>query len=121
MSNQNAFNQGSQFNAGQQDSALMRQLQAAGLLGNLGTTMGADQRANIGLQADIGGEQRNIQNAQGQSEYARLAMLQGLLGVNPNNFIGQAMVSSGTQSGTGTSKESGFDLAKLWAAANGGG
>lgn len=100
-----ALNQNNQFNAGQQDSALMRQLQAAGLLGNLGTTMGADQRANIGLQADLGGEQRNIQNAQGQSEYARLAMLQGLLGVNPNNFIGQSQVSSGTQTGTTTQSQ----------------
>jgi hypothetical protein len=119
-----ALNQNNQFNAGQQDSALMRQLQAAGLLGNLGTTMGADQRANIGLQADLGGEQRNIQNAQGQSEYARLAMLQGLLGVNPNNFIGQAVVGSGTQSGTGTQSQSGFNLANFlspltWSRANG--
>ncbi len=108
MSNQNAFNQGSQFNAGQQDSALMRQLQAAGLLGNLGSTMGAEQRANIGLQADLGGEQRSIENA--QSPAARLAMLQQLLGVNPNNFIGQTQVGSGTQSGKSSTTNFGASM-----------
>ncbi len=105
QNNAAALNQGSQFNAGQQDNALMRQLQAAGLLGNLGTTMSADNRANIGMQAELGGQQREIRQRQMAEEYQRLAMLQGLLGVNPNNFIGQAVVSNGTQSGNQTTTQ----------------
>jgi len=105
QNNAAALNQGSQFNAGQQDNALMRQLQAAGLLGNLGTTMSADNRANIGMQAELGGQQRDIRQRQMAEEYQRLAMLQGLLGVNPNNFIGQAVVSNGTQSGNQTTTQ----------------
>ncbi len=105
QNNAAALNQSSQFNAGQQDNALMRQLQAAGLLGNLGTTMSADNRANIGMQAELGGQQREIRQRQMAEEYQRLAMLQGLLGVNPNNFIGQAVVSNGTQSGNQTTTQ----------------
>ena len=103
--NAGATNQNNQFNAGQQDNALMRQLQAAGLLGNLGTAMGADNRANIALQGDLGGQQRDIQQRQMTEEYQRLALIQSLMGVNPNAFIGQTSNSSGTSSGNQTTTQ----------------
>lgn len=86
----------------QQDSALARMLQSAGLLANVGQAQGADERANIGLQAGLGEQQRGITNA--TSEAARLAMLQQLLGGIPlDAFSGQTTTGSGSQSGKGSS------------------
>ncbi len=100
-----AQNQNNQFNAGQADSAANRQLSAAGLLGQLSTGQGANERDNIALQAALGGTQRDIANAQQQGDYARLAMLQQLLGGVPMGaFVGQTttgnMQSNGTQTTT---------------------
>lgn len=100
--NAGSINQNSQFNAGQMDNALARQLQAAGLLTNLGSTMGADTRANIGLQAELGGQQRDINQRQMTDEYQRLALIQSLLGVNPGAFIGQTSTGTSTTNGTST-------------------
>lgn len=112
--NMSQFNTGqtnamSQFNAGQQDGALERMLQSAGLLTNIGQAQGADQRANIGLQAGLGEQQRDIAN-QG-SEAARLAMLQQLLGGVPiDQFTGRTVTSDGTQYGKGSSTSVGGSL-----------
>lgn len=73
-------------------------LQSAGLLSNIGQAQGADQRANVGMQADLGQTQRDIAN-QG-SEAARLAMLQQLLGGVPiDQFTGQTINTNGTKYG----------------------
>lgn len=107
----NAQNQNSQFNASQQDGALERMLQSAGLLGNLGQAQGADQRANVGMQAELGGTQRDIANAQQQDQYAQLAMIQQLLGGVPiDAFTGQTMNSNGTQSGKSSSTQIGASM-----------
>lgn len=96
----NAMNQ---FNAGQQDNALARALQGAGLLANIGQAQGADQRANVALQGDLGAQQRDITNAQQQEEYARLAMLQQLLaGVPAGMFVGQTTTGNSQSNGTQT-------------------
>lgn len=109
--NATAQNQNSQFNAGQQDGALERMLQSAGLLGNIGAAQGADQRANIGMQAELGGTQRDIANAQQQDQYAQLAMIQQLLGGVPiDAFTGQTMNSNGTQSGKSSSTQIGASM-----------
>lgn len=109
--NANAFNQNQQFNAGQGDNALARQLQAAGLLGSLGSQMSADNRANIALQGELGGIQREIENAQLSGDYARLAMLSQLLGQVPSNlFVGNTSTMNGTQSGSSTTNQSGFSM-----------
>lgn len=100
--NAGSINQNNQFNAGQMDNALARRLQAAGLLTNLGATMGADTRANIGLQAELGGQQRDITQRQMTDEYQRLALIQSLLGTNPNAFIGQTSTGTSTTNGTST-------------------
>lgn len=126
-----AANTNSMFNAGQQDSDLARQLQAASLLGSIGSAQGnyqlgqsADTRANIGLQADLGGQQRDIANA--QSPAATQALIAQLLGGIPMDaFVGQTenrnQTGSGTGSGTSSSSGYGFDLASLWGASNSGG
>lgn len=116
-----ALNQNSQFNAGQQDGALERMLQSAGLLGNIGAAQGADQRANIGMQAELGGTQRDIANAQQQDQYAQLAMIQQLLGGVPiDAFTGSTKTGSGSGSGKGSSTAFGFDLADFWSPKGGG-
>ena len=92
----------SQFNAGQSQADLQRLLSGAGLVANIGQARGADERANIGLVADLGAEQRNIDNAQNQQEVARLAALQSILsGLPLGAVVGQT--SSGTSQSSGTS------------------
>lgn len=111
-----AQNQNNQFNAGQADSALARQLSAAGLLGQLSTGQGANERDNIALQAALGGTQRDIEN-QG-SEAARLAAIQQLLGGVPiGAFTGQTMTNTGQMNSTNVNKNSGFGIG--WSAKNG--
>ena len=111
LANAGFTNQNNQFNAGQQDGALERMLQSAGLLGNIGQAQGADQRANIGMQAELGGTQRDIANAQQQDQYAQLAMIQQLLGGVPiDAFTGQTMNSNGTQSGKSSSTQIGASM-----------
>ena len=111
--NAGQVNQNSMFNAGQQDNALARMLQSAGVLANVGQAQGADERANIGLQAGLGEQQRDIAN-QG-SEAARLAMLQQLLGGIPiDAFTGSTQTGSGSGSGKNSSTQFGFNLADFW-------
>ena len=110
-------NQQSMFNAGQQDSALSRALQAAGLLSGNASAQGQDTRANIGLQADLGNQQYQQDVARQQYPLQFQALMQQLLGYNPNSYIGQNV--SATGSASGTSSSSGFDLATLLAAARG--
>lgn len=77
----------------------------ANQLGNQGLTNDANSRANIGMQADLGAQQRDIdyQNDPQQQQMQFLAQLQQLLGISGNNFIGQNVQSSGTQTGTTSS------------------
>lgn len=99
--NATAQNQNSQFNAGQQDGALERMLQSAGLLSNIGSAQGADQRANVALQGDLGQTQRDITNQTSQA--SNLAMIQALLsGVPLNAFVGQTSTGNSTSNGTNT-------------------
>lgn len=126
-----AANTAGMFNAGQQDNAITRMLQAAGLIssnatasGNMDLARSADTRADIGLTAELGGQQRDIANS--QSPAANLALIQQLLGGVPlEAFLGQTETRNQTGSGTGTGSSTssgvGFNLADLWAASNSGG
>ena len=110
--NAGQVNQNSMFNAGQQDNALARMLQSAGVLANVGQAQGADERANIGLQAGLGEQQRNIDNA--TSEASRLAALQALLaGIPIGEFTGQTTTGSGSQTGKNSSTQFGGSLSDL--------
>lgn len=97
----------SQFNAGQSQADLNRQLSSAGLLANIGQAEGADRRANIGLTADLGAEQRNIENAQLQGDIAREQAVVSLLGGLPlSPVVGQTSQGTSQSSGTTTQTSS---------------
>lgn len=101
-----------QFDAGQQDNSLMRQLQAAGLIGDLGLNQSADNRANISLQAQLGQIQRDITGQ--NSEAARLAAVQALLaGVPLEAFIGQTKTGTETTNSKGSGSQFGLGFTGL--------
>lgn len=98
------------FNAGQGDKDLARQLEAAGLIGNLSTAQGANTRADLTLQNQFGQQQREIDRQQLAAPYDLASILSGLTGELPLNlFNGSNTV------GTGSSTQMGFtaDLMKL--------
>lgn len=89
-------------------------LQGAQFRGNMaqqltqqGLGSDANNRANLDLQSTLGAQQRDInnQNNPQQQQLMYLAQMAQLLGINPSNFIGQTVNSSGTQ--TGTTSQSG--------------
>lgn len=121
FSNQEALNRGREFNAGQRDGALSRQMTAAGGLATIGQQQGADDRANIGAQASIGDILRQISQQQAGAPVNLAAVLSGLWGGLPLGLL-HGQTSDGTSSGTSTGKTSesgmgGEDIAKMAAAA----
>lgn len=102
--NADALNNMSQFNAGQRDNMLARQLQAAGLLGDLGATIGAEDRANIGLLAGLGNDQREIDREFRNAEPTMLQLLAALQAQQPYGLF-RGENSSG--SSTSTTKDTG--------------
>jgi len=103
--NANASNTNQQFNAQQGDQAQARQLQAAGLLGDLGNSMSSNERANIGLLGDLGGVQQGIDANQRTAGLSQLQALQQLIaGLPTQGILGQQVngTSSGTTTGTQT-------------------
>lgn len=89
-----------------------RNLQAGGLLSNIGGAEDANSRANIGLMAGLGEEQRGI-----DADYrtADLSMLQALGALNGQGQFGLFQGSNST--GTSTAKESGSILGSIGQAA----
>lgn len=104
--NADSMNNMSQFNAGQRDTNMARRLQAAGLLGDLGSTVGAEDRANIGLLAGLGGEQREIDRAYRNAE-PTMAELLGQLNAMQQFSLFQGQNSNSTS--TQTQQASGLD------------
>ena len=116
LANANATNQGnqfnasaqnamSQFNAGQQDNALARLLQSAGVLANVGQAQNADERANIQTQWDLGEAQREIERQKLAAPLDLAEWQAMMMGQMPYNlFTGQ------TSTGTGTTTQTGFNL-----------
>lgn len=103
--NASATQQAGQFNAGQQDNALARQLQAAGLLGNLGQAQGADARANVGTQQAVGDQQAQAALMQQQYPLQFAQIMQQLTGYNPSLYAGQTTNGSSTSKGTTTTSD----------------
>jgi hypothetical protein len=103
LANMSALNDAGRFNASARDTALARQLQAGGALAGLGTSMGADTRANVALQAQLGGDQRAIDQALSAADINVLNDLAGIYGNLPLNlFTGNT--TTGTQTGSGVTK-----------------
>lgn len=99
LANQNAGLQGANFRLG-----------AANQLGSQGMAQDANTRANLGTQADLGAQERAInEESDPQQAYLRfLAQLQALYGINPNSLIQQNQTGQQTSSGTTTSSPSGI-------------
>lgn len=92
-------NQFSQFNASQEEQALLRQLQASSQLGDLGAAQGADERANIGLLAGLGEQQRDIERSANTADLELLRAQTQLLGGLPLGLF-QGQTSTGTSETT---------------------
>lgn len=102
--NASAQNQNNQFNAGQMDQALIRQLSAAGLLGELGTAQGAYERDNIALQSALGDQQYQMDLMRQQYPLQYQQIMQSLSGFNPALYSGSTTNSN--VNSTSTSKTS---------------
>lgn len=112
-----AGNQMLQFNAGQQDTAANRQLAAAGLLGDLSNSYDANTRADLGLMADLGGQQRGIEQDYATAPLQQLLAQAGLYGQIPYNaLVGQNV--TGTRTGTNVTSQTPSLLNQLLAGAN---
>jgi hypothetical protein len=96
-----AANEAGRFNAGAMDTALARQLSAGGALGSLGAQEGADTRANVALQGQMGAEQRAISQALAGAPISVLQALAGAYSGLPLNLLsGETATENRTASGT---------------------
>jgi hypothetical protein len=76
-------------------------------LANLGSAQGADARANVAEQAQVGGAQTDTQNAIRQYPIQYQQQMEQLLaGLNPALFTGSTSAGTGSSSGTKTTTES---------------
>ncbi|MDB5699724.1 MAG: tail fiber protein [Alphaproteobacteria bacterium] len=87
----------SRYNAGAQEQAYQRALQAAGLTANIGQSMGASERADLGTTADLGAVQRMIEEARLQAPINQLIDGGKMYGmIPPASYIGANNVTKGT-------------------------
>jgi hypothetical protein len=106
-----------QFNAGQMETGLARQLQAAGLLNGFGNDYANNTQRDIALMSDLGGQQRAIEQAYAMAPVGQLQMGGSLFGTNPwGIFSGQTVNTNGTSSGTNTTTSSASLFDQLLAA-----
>jgi hypothetical protein len=83
-------------NAQLQEQYYQRALQAAGLLGDLSSNVGANDRADLGLTSDIGGIQRGITSEYLNAYPTHLQTAGTLFGaIPPQSYIGEKNKSSG--------------------------
>jgi hypothetical protein len=86
-----------QFNASAQEAEYQRRLQAAGITANIGSDMGAQSRADLGLTADLGQVQYLIDQARLNAVPTQLQMGGTLYGAIPQaSYIGANNVTKGT-------------------------
>lgn len=115
----------SRFNVGQTNTMSVSdrdaQLRSAGLLGDLSSQGGADNRADVSLLGTLGGQQRDIAQQQASAPAALLQLIASLNNQQPYDLFKGGTTNS---TGTGTSKTkssefglSGEDLGKIAAAA----
>lgn len=99
-----AGNQMLQFNAGQQDSALNRQLQAAGLLSDQANNYDANTRADLTTMAGLGDQQRSVESAYTNAPLTQLQAVSQLQGLTPYQILTGQQIN-GTQNGTTTTSQ----------------
>lgn len=90
--------QAAQYNAQAQEAQHQRALQAAGLTANIGQSMGANSRADLGLTADLGQVQYLIDQARLNAVPTQLQVGGSLYGAIPQaSYIGQNSTSTTNQ------------------------
>lgn len=104
--NANLLTNTGQFNAGQANSMETAerdaQLRAAGLLGDLSNATAGNSRADLGLLADLGGQEREIERLRLGAEPALLSLISSLQGQQPYDlFRGQTTNQTGTSTTRG--------------------
>jgi hypothetical protein len=114
LANMDALNTAGRFNATAGDAAAARSLAAGTGLGVLGAQEGADQRANIDTQSNIGSILQALAQQKAGSPLALAQGLTSMWGGLPLNAV-TGHTTDGTMTGTGTSnsKESGATLGRL--------
>lgn len=99
--NAGAFNQAGQYNAGAQDTALSRLLASGQGLVGLGASQGADDRATVALQGDLGAQLRQIAQAKAGADISLAGAQSGMFGGLPLNlFNGQNITGNSTSTST---------------------
>ena len=96
-----AKNTAGRYNAGAADAALDRRLTAGNSLASLGSTMGADSRANVALLNALGGDQRQVDQFLKSAPLDVLERIAKMYGGLPLNLLSG---STTTGSSSGTSK-----------------
>jgi hypothetical protein len=99
-------------------SNLDRQLSAAGLLGQFGSTTGNEQRANLGAMLTSGGMQRDIAQEQANALPAWLQNIGALYGSIPIGSF-TSLNENGTSSGTQQGKTSSTGISMGWSPTKG--
>jgi hypothetical protein len=114
--NQQASLASGQFN----EQALSRQGDAATGIASIAGAQGADTRANIGTQADMGAILRQIAAARAGAPIAALGAESGLIGGLPLDMF-RGSNATGSLSGTTNTTQSGMDIGQLLQMAAGAG
>jgi hypothetical protein len=91
-----AANDMSRFNAGQGDTALARQLAAGGQLGALAGDMANNERADLTMLAQLGGQERDINQQAATADLRLMELMAQLYGTMPYQLF-QGENSTGTQ------------------------
>lgn len=99
--NSGQSNQNNQFNVGQAGSNLDRQLSAAGVLGQFGNSMAANQQGDVATQLAAGGQQRDIAQQQATALPDWLKSISDLYGSIPINAF-TSLNNTGTSTGNST-------------------
>jgi hypothetical protein len=94
-----ARNTAGQYNAGARDAALNRQLTAGNSLASLGSSIGADNRANIALQNALGGDQRQVEQFLKSAPLDVLERIAKMYGGLPLNLL-SGSTTTGNSSGS---------------------
>lgn len=97
-----ALNQASFANADLTEQAYLRELQAAGMLGDMSQLYGTQSLADLGMTADLGTLQRSL-----EAEYLNAYPTQLQLAGNLYSQLSPTLYSGGTMTGTSTSKTGG--------------
>lgn len=98
-----ALNQASFANANLLEQSYMRDLQAAGLFGDLGQTYGQQSLADLGMTANLGEMQRGIESEYLNAYPTQLQLAGGLYSqLYPGLYSGSNMVGTGKEGGLGS-------------------